>query len=141
MPDDASRLVGTWALERFTLALPDGSRLEPLGHAPRGRIVYTPGGFMSAHLAPEGPPDTPAPATLGYCGRWRVRGDNVFHYVEISSRPDMAGRTAVRTMAFDGDRLVLTDEGAHEGPWSGARIGTGTLRWRRIEGPGEGDAA
>ena len=125
------RLVGVWSLERFVLTLQNGARIEPLGGAPTGRLVYTAGGFMSAHIAPEGSPDA---ATLGYCGRWRVRGSQVFHDVEISSRAGMAGRTQVRDMRFDGDRLVLTAEGAREGPAPDARRGVGTLRWRRTEG-------
>jgi hypothetical protein len=125
------RLVGVWSLERFVLKLDGGASVEPLGRAPIGRLVYTAGGFMSAHIAPEGSPDA---ATLGYCGRWRVRGAQVFHEVEISSRGSMAVRTQVREMAFDGDRLVLTAERAREGPEPDARRGTGVLRWRRIEG-------
>ncbi len=135
-----AKLVGTWALERFTLELPDGSRIEPLGTAPMGRLVYTAGGFMSAHLMPgDGVADGAAPvATLGYCGRWRVEGDRVLHAVEISSRPGMTGTTQVRPMAIEGDRLVLTSERARGGAGKDAPIGVGTLRWRRIDGPETG---
>ena len=135
----SERLVGTWALERFTLALPDGSILEPLGSAPVGRLVYTASGFMSAHLMPG---DGAAPvATLGYCGRWRVDGDRVLHEVEISSRPGMTGTTQVRPMALEGDRLTLTSERARAGAGEDVPTGVGTLRWRRIDGPAGGGGA
>ncbi len=140
-----ARLVGTWALERFTLALPNGHVIEPLGSAPIGRLVYTEAGFMSAHLMPdESVPDGGAArvATLGYCGRWRVEGDRVLHEVEISSRPGMTGTTQVRPMAFEGETLVLTSERARAGAGEDVPIGVGTLRWRRIDGPvGGGKAA
>lgn len=124
-------LVGTWALERFVLALPDGTTIEPLGPTPVGRLVYTASGFISAHLMPD-PAQGAAVATLGYCGRWRVEGDRVLHQVEISSRPGMTGTTQVRPMVLDGDVLVLTSERARAGQGEDARVGVGTLRWRRI---------
>lgn len=128
----SENLVGTWALERFTLALPDGSEIEPLGTAPVGRLVYTASGFMSAHLM-RGGGKAPV-AMLGYCGTWRVEGDRVLHAVEISSRPGMTGTTQVRPMAFVGDRLVLTSERARAGAGEDAATGVGTLRWRRLDG-------
>ncbi len=129
----AARLVGVWALERYTLDLADGA-IEPLGSAPRGRLAYTADGFMSAHLAPAAGAGEPPAATLGYCGRWRLDGERVLHEVEISSRAGMAGTTQVRPMAFVDGALVLTAANAREAPGPGARTGTGTLVWRRLEG-------
>lgn len=52
------RLIGAWTLVSYQEIPVDGSEsFEPLGPDPRGIIMYTPDGYMSAQLSrPDRPP-------------------------------------------------------------------------------------
>ena len=135
---ETDRLLGTWFLVEYTLAMADGQVIRPLGDAPLGQIVYTPEGRMAAHLMHGGVPDPaapPAPDPLiggGYCGGFRIEGACVYHDVEIATVPGRPGTTLMREWSFDGGDLLLV---ARNGP----RVpppSKGTLRWRRFEGSG-----
>lgn len=140
-PED---LIGVWRLVAFEAEDADGVITKPYGDAPEGRIVYTAGGIMSAHLGAGDRPafadlgDTNADRALGalkghfsYSGRWRLDGNRVIHTVDMSISPDWVGLDKVRTVTFDGDEIVLTDE-TLEGRL-GRPTGVGRLRWRREE--------
>ena len=140
-PED---LIGVWRLTAFEAEDEDGAVSRPYGDAPEGRLVYTAGGIMSAHLGAGGRPafrdlgEDTASRALGamrshfsYSGRWRLEGDSVIHDVDMSISPDWVGTEKVRTVAFDGDEIVLTDETLE--PRLGRKTGVGRLRWRREE--------
>ena len=91
---------------------------------------------MGAHLMHGGEPDPAAPPFPeplmggGYCGRWRLEGDKVFHEVEIASIAGRPGTVLEREWTFDGEELILV---ARNGPRVPAPS-KGTLRWRRVGG-------
>ena len=68
---------------------------------------------------------------FSYSGRWRLEGDRVIHDVDMSISPDWVGTEVVRTLAIDGDEIVLTVEALE--PRLGRKPGVGRLRWRREE--------
>ena len=137
-------LIGIWRLIRFEMTSSDGETSRPFGETPDGRLVYSAGGIMSAHL---GRGDRPAFRQMGetnearalgamrthfsYSGRYRVEDDQVFHDVDMSISPDWVGETKVRRISFDGADLVLTDEALE--PRLGRDSGVGVLTWRREE--------
>ena len=134
MSVDRDRLVGVWELVDYRIELADGSRIQPLGSAPKGQLIYTAEGRMGAHLMHGGAPDPDAPAFPdpltggGYCGSWRLEGGMVYHEVEIASVAGRPGTVLVREWSFDGTDLILV---ARNGP----RVpvpNKGTLRWRRV---------
>ena len=134
MTDSASKLVGTWKLAQFDLKLTDGRLIQPLGDEPVGRLFYSETGLMSAHLMPGGKIPKEAASkldsdvsALSYCGRYSVEGDQIFHDVEIASRPGWTGTTRVRGMSFEGEELILKTDGSRYGELEGI----GILRWRR----------
>lgn len=117
-------LVGTWGLESWFLEYEDGRPSEfPLGLAVRGMLLYTPDGRVSATLMATGKPA----ASFAYAGRYDVRGDAVYHSIEISTDPTLVGVTTTRHIAREGDVLTL----------SGPDFSAGTGRrqkivWRRL---------
>lgn len=139
-----SDLVGVWRLSSFVMTDGAGETSWPFGDAPEGRLVYTSGGLMSAHL---GAGDRPAFAALGdssearalgamrthfsYSGSFRVDGDEVHHDVDMSISPDWVGTVKTRRIAFEDGDLILTDEALE--PRLGRSTGVGVLRWRREE--------
>lgn len=57
------QLIGAWKLVSYQEIPVDGSDpFEPLGHQPRGLIIYTPDGYMSAS-SPRRTVPTSAPGT------------------------------------------------------------------------------
>lgn len=110
----ATALLGAWQLVACTMTLPDGSTEYPFGHEPRGAILYTPDGWMSAHLidrssATDASPS--APRYSGYYGPFTVsENDNVvIHHVRGASDARIVNDQP-RTYRIEGDRLVLAAE-------------------------------
>ena len=63
-----SRILGAWELVTFNARdTATGEVRRPLGNRPRGLILYTDDGFMSAQLAPEG-----AGEYIAYSGPFHV---------------------------------------------------------------------
>jgi len=120
----AHDLVGAWGLESWSLEYEDGRPSEfPLGLAVRGMLLYTPDGRVSATLMGAGKPA----ASFAYAGRYDVRGDAVYHSIEIATDPTLVGVTTTRHIAREGDVLTLS------GP--DFRAGTGCRQkivWRRL---------
>jgi Lipocalin-like domain len=120
----AHDLVGAWGLESWSLEFEDGRPSEfPLGLAVRGMLLYTPDGRVSATLMGAGKPA----ASFAYAGRYDVRGDAVYHSIEIATDPTLVGVTTTRHIAREGDVLTLS------GP--DFRAGTGRRKkivWRRL---------
>lgn len=134
MPDAREQFVGVWRLVDYRIEGTDGAVVNPLGSAPKGRLVYTAGGRMSAHLMAGGVPDdgAPFPDPLiggGYCGRFRLDAARVYHDVEIATVPGRPNTTLTREWSFDGEDLVLVARDVPRAP----APNTATLRWRREE--------
>jgi hypothetical protein len=115
-----ARLVGTWRLILYETFDEAGRRNRPYGDAV-GRLTYDAHGNMTGQVMRP----NRAPVSLGdgyaqqvraayigyiaYFGTYEVAGDgqSVVHRVEGSLNPAWVGGNQVRTMQFDGDRLIL----------------------------------
>lgn len=123
MTADSDRLVGTWKLVSASSTDSAGQRLEaPYGANPVGFLTYTDTGRVTAMISYDGrkplsirakPPallEEQAEAFktfLAYAGRYRLSGDKVIHYIEISSIQNFVNKELVRTVKFQGDQIVL----------------------------------
>jgi hypothetical protein len=115
-----TRLVGTWRLVLYETVDQAGRRSRPYGDAV-GRLTYDQDGNMTGQVmrpnrAPvalgEGYAQQVRGAYIGYIayfGTYEVArdGQSVVHRVEGSLNPAWVGGNQVRTMRFDGDRLIL----------------------------------
>ncbi|RLQ22323.1 hypothetical protein DWB85_08570 [Seongchinamella sediminis] len=118
-------LVGAWQLESWTIGYSDREDFSyPYGEEPRGLLVYSDDGWMSACIAhreralfPEDtnyrklPDATKAEAFSSYfhyAGRYRVVGGDVIHYVTQSLNPNFPGTEQLRHAELDGQTLVLS---------------------------------
>lgn len=114
-------IAGAWSLVEWTSSR-DGEVAHPHGADGLGTLVYSPDGFVSAHLArADGFSDA-----LSYCGTWELRGDEVVHRVLVSTVPAFVGTDLVRSVSWEGPDLVLTTP-----PRDGW---VSVLRWRRAGG-------
>jgi hypothetical protein len=113
VPKIRDRLVGGWRLTGYEVTA-GGKTEHPLGDDPRGAILYTPDGYMSAQLAGPGPyedDDQPDAYYIAYSGPYDVDETNktVAHHVQVSVIPSWLGTTQLRHARFDGpDKLALS---------------------------------
>jgi hypothetical protein len=114
-----SQLVGHWRLVTTETIREGDPPVATLGQAPLGTIIYTADGHVQAHLGPRERPGTrPADAPLdearalarytAYFGRYAVDDTTrtITHRRDGTFVP--GERDIVRTIALDGNRLVLT---------------------------------
>ena len=120
---DGNPLVGTWRLVSWESRDADGQVSRPFGRDPRGYLIYTADGYMSAILTPvdrlpfaagdilrgTGEEQARAAATcIAYAGRYTVHEGMVLHHVETSLFPNWVGGAQERRYELDGDRLSLS---------------------------------
>jgi len=120
-------VLGAWELVSFNSTdVATGVVEHPLGPSPRGLIVYTPDGHMSAQLAN---PDMSG--YVAYCGRFAVNEETstVHHDVTMSMMPELLAQPQFRQASVDGELLTLSAT-------SSDAVGTthSSLVWRRASG-------
>jgi len=117
------RLVGTWKLVSASSSTASGERNDtPLGPNPAGLLTYTQDGRVTAMISYGGrkrlssSDSLSAPANeqaeafrtfIAYAGRYALDGDRVIHHVEISSIQDWVDTDLIRSIKFEGERIVL----------------------------------
>ena len=141
-------LTGAWKLVSYREIPVDGSApFEPLGHKPRGLIIYTSDGYMSAQLSK---PDRPkfasgdwfagtaddyvaeASSYIAYSGPFHVdeAKQTLTHSMFVSLFPNWTGQTQPRQVKLDGDELHL---GTASPIRSSGKTVNSVLVWRRAE--------
>ena len=143
-----NRLIGAWKLVSYQEIPVDGSEpFEPLGHEPKGIIMYTPDGYMSAQLSKPDRPNfasgdwfagTPeeyreeGTSYIAYSGPFHVDKETqtLTHSMFVSLFPDWTGQTQPRRVKVDGDILHL---GTVAPIQSSGQTVNSVLTWRRAE--------
>ena len=135
------KLVGTWKLVSASGTTSTGERAEaPYGPSPVGFLTYTADGRVTALISYGGRKSLPIgggnleqqaeafTTFLAYAGRYTFSDNMVTHHIEISSIQNYVGRNLVRSVKFDGDRIILvTPPTAVNG-----KIQTVELIWERL---------
>ncbi|WIM89267.1 lipocalin-like domain-containing protein [Candidatus Mycobacterium wuenschmannii] len=99
-------VLGAWELVSFVARdATTGEDRHPLGMSPRGLILYTADGHMSAQLA-----DSDMAGYISYGGRFSVdeKSSTLHHDVTISMLPELLAQPQFRHAAIDGDVLTLS---------------------------------
>lgn len=105
-----NRILGAWELVTFDARdVVTGEVHRPLGREPRGLLLYTDDGFMSAQLAPQGA-DAELRGYIAYSGPFHVDEDAsaVHHDVRMATMPDLLEQPQLRHVTFDDGRLILS---------------------------------
>ncbi len=120
-----SDLVGAWELESWAIGYADRDDLSyPYGEEPRGLLMYTEDGWMSAAISrpqrqrfpedvafrkiPDAAKGEAFTSYFHYAGRYRVQDGDVIHYVSMSLNPNFPGTEQLRHAELDGQTLVLS---------------------------------
>jgi Lipocalin-like domain len=99
-------VLGAWELVSFVARdARTGEDRHPLGTAPRGLILYTADGHMSAQLA-----ESDMSEYIAYGGRFSVNEETstLHHDVTISMMPELLVQAQFRQASADGDLLTLS---------------------------------
>lgn len=115
--------VGAWKLVSFDVDEGKGKEQPRFGENPVGYLLYTQSGRMAAvlagtHRAILQPPQNVGAAAngecnhsvadfLAYAGRYEIRGDRVFHHVEVSVFTNLVGTTLERQFTISADTLTI----------------------------------
>ena len=143
----AASLIGVWTLRHYWDISEGQPPRHPFSHDPKGLLIYTPDGFVSAVLMAPGRPNLSADGLLdstpdeymaagrgfiGYSGRYEVNEDLavVMHYPEVAFAPNMSGSRQTRQIELNGDVLILTAE--HAQP-VGLPAAKSHLEWDRVK--------
>lgn len=148
-----SFIVGSWTLESY-LKRGEGGHVEyPMGKAPFGQILYSADGRMSVQIM-AAERSLPASSQLheisdeergqaartyfAYSGLYELEWSHtpychvlhgrVTHHMESSLFPHWVGRSLVRSLTLEGDRLELS---TCQAGWYRGRLMTTHLVWRR----------
>jgi hypothetical protein len=116
-------LIGAWTLEQTYAEDEAGNRTPTLGDNPKGLIMYTADGYMTAITGradrqlpvPDASDADKAAAFDGYTnygGRWSLNGNVVTHHIEHAINPNWIGTARDRTIDHQGDRMVFSGLGA-----------------------------
>jgi hypothetical protein len=140
-------LIGSWHLRSWTIRYANSDKVAlPFGEAPRGIIMYSADGWMSAAIGrrerpalPQGlsPREMPAEVLSAawqsyfhYAGTWHINGDSVIHSVSQSLNPNMVGTEQLRQIALGDGTLTLSGvealpggERYHQLQWQREAIG------------------
>lgn len=115
-------VAGAWKLESFVIETAGKTGEPRFGPNPVGYLIYTPSGRMSATLmaarrskleSPKGATSTRAELNesladfLSYAGRYEVRGNHVFHHIEVSVFTNLVGTTLERIFDISGNTLTI----------------------------------
>jgi hypothetical protein len=134
------RLVGTWKLVSVTSTTSAGERDEaPCGRNPAGFLTYGVDGRVFAMISHDGrkPLSVAVRAEeqaeafktfLAYAGSYTLRGEKVIHHIEVSSIQNYVGTDLVRSVQFEGDRIVLVTPPTP----SNGKMQTFELIWQRL---------
>jgi Lipocalin-like domain len=115
-------VVGAWSLESFNVDEGKATEKPRFGPDPVGYLIYSADARMAAVLAGTHRPELRSPAGtaaseatrsesllnfLAYAGRYEIRGDRVFHHVEVSVFTNLMGTTLERQFKIEGDTLTI----------------------------------
>ena len=142
--ENARRFIGTWKLiSAVREEHPSGEKVDQFGPGAIGFLNYSADGRMLALLV-RGDRKRPArfPVSdeeaaglfrglVSYGGRYEVKGDEVFHYVDISANEIWTGSEQQRFFRFDGDRLRLSTP-VNPDPIDG-KISVRSMLWEKVK--------
>jgi len=136
--DAAKQLVGSWKLTSWTIQVIDGEATQPFGPNPKGRAVFTLGGFSAFMIARSdrkpATSDADSAALLKslmvYTGKFTVDGDKLTTNVDLSWNEILTGTAQVRFFKLEGDKLSVRTAEQASAVYPGKKV-VGTLSWER----------
>jgi hypothetical protein len=119
---------GTWKLESFDIEKLDKT-VGPWGQETHGLLIFSPTAHMSVSINRELEDGINSEkkifdSILFYSGEFEIEGEQLLNKVTNASDPARIGKTMVRFVTLEGDRLTLSTRQES--------FGRAILRWRKI---------
>ncbi len=133
-------LIGTWELVSYKVEEKEtGSFINAMGPAPRGRVIFTPDGWVAFNL--EGSNRLPATTDadraqlmktlVAYIGRYRVEGNQWITSVQTAWAPEWVGTEQRRTVTVNGQYADVVTPWRKMPNWAAGRLSRSIIRFRR----------
>jgi hypothetical protein len=140
-----NQLVGTYRLISFTrTVVATGETTDIFGKAPQGYITYGRDGRMMVLFVKGERPKPHDLATMtdqervdlfktmyAYSGTYDYDGEKVTHHIDVSWNGNWTGTDQVRSVKFDGRKVVLTTMPAPS-PIDG-KVTVSVLTWEKVD--------
>ncbi|GEM16870.1 hypothetical protein NBRC3293_1367 [Gluconobacter oxydans NBRC 3293] len=141
-PTLKDQLVGTWNLVSYRVEEKDtGTFINAMGPSPRGRVIFTPDGWVAFNL--EGshrhPAETEADypglmkTLVAYIGRYRVEGNQWITQVQTAWAPEWVGTEQRRTVVVSGTTADVTTPWRKMPNWAQGRLSRSLIRFQRAD--------
>ncbi|GBQ26362.1 lipocalin-like domain-containing protein [Gluconacetobacter sacchari] len=138
--DLAQKLIGTWELVSYQVEdKQTGEMIEAMGDCPRGRVIFTPDGWVAFNL--EGSDRQPATTDwdraqlmktlVAYIGRYRIEQDQWITRVETAWAPEWVGTEQRRTVTVDGPHATVVTPWREMPNWGNGSPSRSLIRFRR----------
>lgn len=137
-------LLGTWKLvSAIREEVPSGRRTDLFGANPNGFLNYSPDGRMMTVIVrgdrkrpngyPIGPEETVGlfRSLMSYAGTFEVRGDQIFHFVDVSANEIWTGTEQQRFCKIEGEQLALSTP-VNEDPLDG-KVSVRSMIWQKLK--------
>lgn len=117
------QLTGIWQLVSYKVTVKSSDLISyPYGITPKGYLIYTDTNFVSVHIMN---PARPSPLSQdfrdtsdlekiemasnygGYIGKYKIQGNKILHYPEISGFTSYLNQPQERTFDIKNNRLII----------------------------------
>ena len=135
-------IVGVWGLVSYKVEDKEtGKMIDAMGSSPRGRVIFTPDGWVAFNL--EGSDRQPAKTDadrahlmktlVAYIGRYRVEGNQWVTSVQTAWAPEWVGTDQRRTIEINGDYANVITPWRKMPNWDSGKMSRSIIRFKRIE--------
>jgi len=135
-------LIGTWQLLSYSVEEQGTACMVPaMGEAPRGRVIFTPDGWVAFNLEGEGrvPAQTDADRAallqtlVSYIGRYRIEGNAWITHIETAWVPEWVGSEQKRFVSIRGEFADVSTPWRFMPNWAPDRLTRSLIRFRKIQ--------
>ncbi|MFE8872989.1 lipocalin-like domain-containing protein [Acetobacter persici] len=135
-------IIGVWGLVSYKVEdKVTGKMIDAMGSSPRGRVIFTPDGWVAFNLegSDRQPPKTDADRAhlmqtlVAYIGRYRVEGNQWVTSVQTAWAPEWVGTEQRRTIEINGNYANVITPWRKMPNWDAGKLSRSIIRFKRVE--------
>ncbi|WP_249201552.1 lipocalin-like domain-containing protein [Gluconobacter sphaericus] len=140
-PNLKKNIVGVWELVSYKVQDKEtGKLIDAMGAHPRGRVIFTPDGWVAFNL--EGSDRQPAKndadrahlmkTLVAYIGRYRVEGNQWVTSVQTAWAPEWVGTEQRRNIVVKGNEADVLTPWRIMPNWDNGKMSRSIIRFKRV---------